>query len=80
MSVGTDIGVADAFAAGAEHDTRGRRVIEQVAVMLLARDAHSAGVDLGKSFHVRGCVVDRDARNGGSGKPAITCSRGAPKK
>jgi hypothetical protein len=29
--------------------------------MLLARDAYSAGVDFGKSFDVRGCVVDRGA-------------------
>jgi hypothetical protein len=61
MPVGTEIGIADALAAGAEHDPRGRRVIEQVAVMLLARDAYSAGVDLGKSFHVCGRVVDRNA-------------------
>ncbi len=29
--------------------------------MLLARDAYSAGVDLSKFFHVRGCVVNCDA-------------------
>src|ERR1700724_1017525 len=61
MPVGTKIGIADALAAGAEHDTGGRWIIEQVAVMLLARDAYSAGVDLGKSFYVCGRVVDRDA-------------------
>jgi hypothetical protein len=30
--------------------------------MLLARDAHSSGVDLGEHFHMRGRVVDRDAK------------------
>ena len=81
MSVGTDIGIADALAAGVEHDTSGRRIIEQVAVMLLARDADSAGVDLGKCFSFGGrCPRSQCNRNGGSGEPAINRSREAPKK
>ena len=60
MSIGTDISVADAFAASHEHDTFGSGVIEKVAVMLLSRHAHSVGVDLRKSLHVRGGIVDRD--------------------
>src|SRR5580704_14220998 len=61
MPVGTDIAIADALTSGAEHDTLCCRFIEQAAVMLFACDAYSAGVDLGKYFHVRGRVVNRNA-------------------
>ena len=30
-------------------------------MMLLARDAHRLGINLGKAFHVGGCVFDRNA-------------------
>ncbi len=61
MPIGTDIDVADALATGTEHNPGGRSIINQVAVVLLARDAYSAGVDLRKPFQMRGAIVNRNA-------------------
>ena len=61
VSAGTDIAVADAVASGAEQKSAGRRVVEQIAVMLLSRNAYRAGIDPGEFFHGRIAAVDQNA-------------------
>lgn len=52
MSAGSAITVAGNFVTGMEQNSRGRRAIEQVTVILFVRVADSAGIDPGGFFDI----------------------------